>query len=618
MATIKQIKDSAGTTHDIVDTKNTAGSTNSSSKLYLIGATSQAANPQTYSHDTTYVGTDGCLYSNSQKVITVSDTVTTTTNGIMSARDKAKLDGIATNANNYSLPTAKYNTLGGLKPAYTSTGSATLTTTSASNTNTPTISSKSTEEGRYFAVEADANGIPYVNVPEATHRFSYTITSSSGLSSAAALTYVSGSGTYNAGSIIRIDFNGNVGLYCQASHWFKYTKNGLQYNFKVGRFSSDGTFIDASDDVSGIATGNISTFFTKSFALFRVISITSATTDAQKILMTPIYYSSLGQLSSNSIVSENINVCPNGDNSSYNLLFTSNITTDASEYKTLYTDSDNSLSYNPSTNILNVPSIISSSSCSFGSNTNVKSIFNIKGSNHSSDVISLVGNSSTVAPYVSIRSAGSSTEGIRLSGSKSSSAPYISIKTAGSATESIKLTGRTSTAAPSISIKSAGTSTTPTEGIKLTGSTSSAAPSILINTAGKDDVGIKLIGCANNTPAYITVYSTDGKYTNITGGSAPYTSSDERLKNFKDDVEVDFDKLKQIPKKYFTWKDGDQTKLEMGTSAQEVEKLYPNIVQEIDGYKSIEYAKLSIIALAAIDKLNERIEYLENKLKELE
>lgn len=50
------------------DTKNTAGSTDSSSKLFLIGATSQAANPQTYSHDTAYVGTDGCLYSNSKKV----------------------------------------------------------------------------------------------------------------------------------------------------------------------------------------------------------------------------------------------------------------------------------------------------------------------------------------------------------------------------------------------------------------------------------------------------------------------------------------------------------------------------------------------------------------------
>jgi hypothetical protein len=54
------------------DTKNTAGSTDSSSKLFLIGATSQAANPQTYSQDTAYVGTDGCLYSGNKKVATES------------------------------------------------------------------------------------------------------------------------------------------------------------------------------------------------------------------------------------------------------------------------------------------------------------------------------------------------------------------------------------------------------------------------------------------------------------------------------------------------------------------------------------------------------------------
>ena len=35
---------------ELTDTKNTAGSTNSTSNLYLIGATSQAANPQTYSN----------------------------------------------------------------------------------------------------------------------------------------------------------------------------------------------------------------------------------------------------------------------------------------------------------------------------------------------------------------------------------------------------------------------------------------------------------------------------------------------------------------------------------------------------------------------------------------
>lgn len=54
------------------DTKNTSGATDSSLKLYLIGATSQGANPQTYSHDTTYVGADGCLYSNNELVATNS------------------------------------------------------------------------------------------------------------------------------------------------------------------------------------------------------------------------------------------------------------------------------------------------------------------------------------------------------------------------------------------------------------------------------------------------------------------------------------------------------------------------------------------------------------------
>ena len=52
------------------DTKNTAGATDTSAQLFLIGATTQGTNPQTYSQDTAYVGTDGCLYSGGNKVIT--------------------------------------------------------------------------------------------------------------------------------------------------------------------------------------------------------------------------------------------------------------------------------------------------------------------------------------------------------------------------------------------------------------------------------------------------------------------------------------------------------------------------------------------------------------------
>lgn len=46
------------------DTKNTAGSTDSTSKLFLIGATSQAANPQTYSNANVYEE-NGALHASS-------------------------------------------------------------------------------------------------------------------------------------------------------------------------------------------------------------------------------------------------------------------------------------------------------------------------------------------------------------------------------------------------------------------------------------------------------------------------------------------------------------------------------------------------------------------------
>lgn len=52
------------------NTKNTAGSTDTSDKIFLVGAKSQASSATTYSHDTAYIGTDGCLYSGGVKVLT--------------------------------------------------------------------------------------------------------------------------------------------------------------------------------------------------------------------------------------------------------------------------------------------------------------------------------------------------------------------------------------------------------------------------------------------------------------------------------------------------------------------------------------------------------------------
>lgn len=63
-----------------------------------------------------------------------------TSAGVMTSNDKVKLDGIAANANNYTLPTATTTALGGIKTNYTN-------------------------NGKNYKVDVDSNGNAYVNVP---------------------------------------------------------------------------------------------------------------------------------------------------------------------------------------------------------------------------------------------------------------------------------------------------------------------------------------------------------------------------------------------------------------------------------------------------------------------
>jgi hypothetical protein len=99
-----------------------------------------------------------------------------------------------------------------------------------------------------------------------------------------------------------------------------------------------------------------------------------------------------------------------------------------------------------------------------------------------------------------------------------------------------------------------------------------------------------------------------------------YEESDERLKNFANPIDIDLDKLAALRKAYFTWKkDGDDAKLNIGVSAQEVQSLFPEVVTELeDGYLNVDYTKLSVVALAAIDKLHENQKALEDRIAKLE
>ena len=106
----------------------------------------------------------------------------------------------------------------------------------------------------------------------------------------------------------------------------------------------------------------------------------------------------------------------------------------------------------------------------------------------------------------------------------------------------------------------------------------------------------------------------------VSASSGFFQTSDRRLKNFQGDIEVDFDKLKSIPKKYFYWNmDSKKSKLEIGTSAQEVMEVYPELVSINEaGMLSVAYDKLSVIALKAVDELHEESVALKEKNDELE
>jgi hypothetical protein len=127
-----------------------------------------------------------------------------------------------------------------------------------------------------------------------------------------------------------------------------------------------------------------------------------------------------------------------------------------------------------------------------------------------------------------------------------------------------------------------------------------------------------LMGATSSTAGL--VYNTNVKvYSNaIYASSGFYESSDERLKDFQEDIEVNFSYLRNIPKKYYSWKDDSTYTRHIGTSAQEVQKYYPELVKTDEtGYLTMNYDKLSVVALKAIDVLHEEVTELKKENAEL-
>lgn len=87
------------------DTKNTAGSTNSTSDLFIIGATSQAANPQTYSNSKVKIS-GGTVKINTSSTSTASWNSVVTANQVGAAAAKDVDTSIALSTTSTNLPTS--------------------------------------------------------------------------------------------------------------------------------------------------------------------------------------------------------------------------------------------------------------------------------------------------------------------------------------------------------------------------------------------------------------------------------------------------------------------------------------------------------------------------------
>lgn len=503
------------------DTKNTAGSTNTSSKIYLIGATSQAANPQTYSHDTAYVGTDGCLYSNSTKVSVDG-------HGHSYLKGWSDTRAAATTPNDYN---GLFKVVG-IKTAGTTLG---LT---------------STQAGSYATI------IGWRGWSDSSGGYSWEIASTD----KNRLYVRSGSTTSWNNGWNQIAYVSDIPT--------KTSQLTNDSGFITSRGYLGTTAIQASSAaqaVAGITTLNMSNTLTITGGGMRV------TGTAYFGGGTTYYFGSTGNVNCNTLTAASTTILKG----SFQLWNSTN------SYISFYNNGKTS-----SNLVAQIHGMAgyNTTSATYTSGTNM--YFRIFSSAVNGTTISTAGYYDYIFPNVP--------QG---------------------------LTARTAhtiftTQQSSYTLNGTGGAT---GDVSLTFWRGSNASWQLLNNGGNLRFKYNYYNNkANDTykDALVLNYNT-GKVCSPTGF---YEESDERLKDFYNDVEVDLEKLIQLPKKYFRWK-RDPQELNIGTSAQEVQKLYPELVTQNDeGILSVAYDKLSIIALKGIDllykeikELKVRIELLENK-----
>jgi hypothetical protein len=169
----------------------------------------------------------------------------------------------------------------------------------------------------------------------------------------------------------------------------------------------------------------------------------------------------------------------------------------------------------------------------------------------------------------------------------------------------------------------------------LNGTASSASSATNANNAtnATNATNINILSDNNSTTRYINFSSltsgndrvrADGGLTynpssnslsvggNITAGGDINSNSDETLKTDIETIQGALESLKQVRGVSFTWKGTE--KKSMGVIAQDVEKVFPDIVDLNVDKKSVVYNGLIGALVEAVKELSERVEELESKV----
>jgi len=127
---------------------------------------------------------------------------------------------------------------------------------------------------------------------------------------------------------------------------------------------------------------------------------------------------------------------------------------------------------------------------------------------------------------------------------------------------------------------------------------------------------------SNNTTALTLDTSQNATFAgtiSAAGDIIAYASSDARLKDNVTVIDSALNKVKQIRGVEFDWNDKQDTYKghDIGVIAQDVEQVAPELVKDReDGYKAVDYPKLTALLIEAVKELELKVKELEEKLQQ--